>query len=293
MEWALALSHPDQIKNIEDPWNGIPFLRSNLQKLFEKYFGNIQFTRLYFGQEFCEKLIASQSDLKKIVEKTLERKLDLTLVTAYVTEEGLEKTKDLLEYIAKLGIECEVVVNDWGVLHMVQNFPQLKPVLGRLLNKIPRDPRIRRKKTDAPEKNETLMNCSLFTPQMKTLLKRYKVSRIELDYPPYGWDQDVGTWGYDVSVYLPYGYIATGRICLIGSWGLKPEDNFTASGPCSGLCRKHYIEMTEFNTDDSPDIHILNKGNTIFYLLEKYLEAAVDNISRSQVSRIIYQNMPL
>ena len=41
------------------------------------------------------------------------------------------------------GGATEVVVNDWGVLRLVRReFPGLRPVLGRLMNKMMRDPRV-------------------------------------------------------------------------------------------------------------------------------------------------------
>src|SRR5437867_3594050 len=62
----------------------------------------------------------------------------------YVTDRGLARPRPLLEAAAsERGEGTEVVVNDWGVLRLVRReFPGLRPVLGRLMNKMMRDPRV-------------------------------------------------------------------------------------------------------------------------------------------------------
>ncbi|GAI02329.1 unnamed protein product, partial [marine sediment metagenome] len=48
-----------------------------------------QHQRLYFGPEFCQYLLPSPSELKEALNFTRKRRLSFTLVTPFVTDEGL------------------------------------------------------------------------------------------------------------------------------------------------------------------------------------------------------------
>ncbi len=62
-------------------------------------------------------------------------------MTPFVTNRGLEQLEELLPVLAQTLPDAEVVVNDWGVLQLLRSeYPELKPVLGRLLNKSKRGP---------------------------------------------------------------------------------------------------------------------------------------------------------
>ena len=79
MEQALYIAKPAHLKY----WNG-------------------DFTRLYFGMEFCERLLPSPSQLKKALDFTQKNHLNFTLVTPYVTESGLNKVEKLITLLSEL-----------------------------------------------------------------------------------------------------------------------------------------------------------------------------------------------
>ncbi|MBR3628071.1 MAG: hypothetical protein IKN42_04400, partial [Elusimicrobia bacterium] len=53
--------------------------------------------RIYLGSEFCEKKLFTLKDLKSIVTK--KYKCKITLVFPYLTQQYLDKVKDMLEFI--------------------------------------------------------------------------------------------------------------------------------------------------------------------------------------------------
>ena len=123
---------------------------SNLSGL--KYFQE-DFTRIYFGQEFCERLLPSQDDIEKVCAFSERENVHLTLVTPYVTDKGLLKVEKLIELFADKMPGAEVVFNDWGVFQFFKEKGlDVKPVLGRLLNKQKRGPRLRPPKGDTGER---------------------------------------------------------------------------------------------------------------------------------------------
>ncbi|MFZ5633516.1 MAG: hypothetical protein ACOY40_11775 [Bacillota bacterium] len=300
MEWALCIPQSCYLHRIADPWRETGERNwPDARRVIENMFGGIKFTRLYFGQEFCEKALPAAGELLESVEESKRLGMEFTLVTPYVTERGLAKLEGRLKELERERPGCEVVVNDWGVLYLLhRKFPTLNPVLGRLLNKIWRDPRLDNYLKNHPAGDcKILRNCSLAGPYMKKLLKRLNVKRIELDNLLQGLDDGLSHWGYKLSLYIPYGCITTGRICLFGSWGLKQPGKFRSTGrTCSRQCRHYRLEMRDMSgqVPKNGGWRIVQKGNTVFYeqtadLLAKGLEQA----GKLKISRIVYQPDPL
>ena len=122
MEKAVFTSRPDMFHAVRPPY-----------------------TRLYYGNEFCQRLLPSVSEVKMAVGLARARKVDFSLVTPYVTDAGLERLRKLFSFLSGTGIPIEIIINDWGVLWtVVRDYPRLKPVLGRLLTKQKRCPTIPR-----------------------------------------------------------------------------------------------------------------------------------------------------
>lgn len=292
MEWSLFLPHYDRLSLLES-W----LLEENpCFKGIQELFGSTTIRRFYFGQEFCQRAIPTARELGVVFEKSKKHKKNFTLVTPYVSEKGLEKIQALLREFRTLQPKGEVVVNDWGVLYLVAaKFPTLKPVLGRLLNKIWRDPRMTSFLRDVPREHlQLFQTCSLAGNKMRDLLKQMKVKRIELDNLLQGLSSQLPNWGYQVSLYVPYGSITTGRICLFNSWGMDHQEKFKASDrPCSGLCRSHRLRLIDRDPNIEKDVEILQLGNTVFYrppqdLIKRGLLQAVE----LGVDRIIVQPEP-
>ncbi len=296
MEWALGAPDFQSLKLCTNPWQEALLKKTpEIHQSLEELAGPINFTRLYFGQEFCERDLPSTGQLLKAVEKAQNQRMDFTLVTPYVTEEGLKKLEVLLRELATLTQDPEVVVNDWGVLNLLhKKFPALEPVLGRLLNKTWRDPRM----TQVPAENqEPFRRCSLAGPHMQRLLRQFRVSRVELDYPFQGLDESLPDWGFTSSLYLPYGCITTGRICLLGSWGRPAAEKFNPGAKnCSQKCKSYWLELKDASgqVEQGPDWRIVQRGNAVFYVqLRQCLRKGLTQAKSLGVDRVVFQPRPL
>lgn len=317
MEWAMGIPRGQALEWVEDYWekekntSAKGLIKSHKRRSIidileegQAQFGSVDFTRMYFGQEFCEKALPTPKEIQQALTLAKKKEMKFTLVTPYVTEEGLDKVKGLLETLVELEPHGEVVVNDWGVLQIIrESYPSLTPVLGRLLNKVLRDPRIMvyTKKSQSKQSPnnvlESYRRSSLASESMAALLKEYQVRRIELDHPPQGLDERLQEQGYDLSLYLPYGVITTGRICFIHSWELDEKEKFkTFLGGCDRKCRFYWMEMSDpgQQVPKSKDWSIVQKGNTVFYRGKgEFLRQGLESGVRAGVSRVVVQREPL
>jgi len=233
------------------------------------------FQRVYYGNEFCQRLIPSLNALKAAYASIKKQKKNFTLLTPYVTNSGMEKIACLLDFLGRQDEHNEVVFNDWGVFSLLKKrYKKLEPVLGRLLTKQRRDPRA----------HDILLNCQearrVFDKQNKrtyimipkeappSLYEHFKASvinapvfqdflitngirRVEID--SLAWKMKIKVNPeIGISVYLPYAYVSTTRLC--GLVNLTYRE-------CKKRCKDFYFS---FKSPSSPaDFYI--KGNAVFY----------------------------
>jgi hypothetical protein len=239
------------------------------------------FSRLYTGHEFCERLLPSPRELARTIERAAERGLDLTLLTPYVTEQGLRRVRALLEVLDAKAPGAEVVFNDWGVLRVLsRELPGLRPVLGRLLTKMKRGPRLA---SLAGAFNAAtaryFRSCSLDVPLYRSFLRSRGVARVELDNVLQGLDLELG--GLRASLYVPYGYVATTRLCLAASCDRHGMEDEVGIFPCRKECRDYTFELRQRGV---PAVQ-LRKGNTVFFENPEL----PGNLERGGLDRIVTQ----
>ncbi len=239
------------------------------------------FTRIYFGQEFCEKLLPSKDDLEKLGAFSERAGVPLTLVTPYVTDKGLLSLEKLIEFFAEKMPKAEIVFNDWGVFQFTEeNFPELKPVLGRLLNKQKRGPRITNIIEQVPkETRDYYRGASLDVSVIAGFLKKKKIFRAEFDNLLQGLDMSGLDKEIKRSLYLPYLFISTTRFCLTANCDVG--DTRVGVMPCHHECQKYTFNL------NNPVMKrtLIRKGNTIFAINENIPEI----VSRGEVDRIVIQ----
>jgi len=252
--------------------------------------------RVYYGNEFCENLLPDISVLKRVYCAARARGKPFTFVTPYVTNTGMRKLECLLDFLDGRH-SVEVVFNDWGVLRAIKDqYPHLRPVLGRLLTKQRRDPRMARifsgrqgyREVTSPDKKaKTILFARKAPPE---LFKHYQASVINLPvFQEYLLSQGVNrveidnlAWEMDikvdrkigVSIHLPYGYVTTTRMCG------KLTLSYAA---CKKECHRYLLRLD----GGTLPVPFYAQGNAIFYKTEapseKYLE-------ESGIDRIVYQS---
>lgn len=294
----LVLSIPDfyTLNLLSQEWDELfsqySYVRNSLENIAEVN----KVSRVYFGQEFCEKALPDPEQLSHAFVVCRKKGVSFSLATPYVTEQGLDKLDILLKKLVKNNPRSEVIVNDWGVLHLIRHkYPSLKPVLGRLLNKILRDPRII---SHVPQSDfVNYQSSSIGTHEFDVLLRNARISRIELDNTIQGLDNNLPKLGFNLSLYIPYGLITTGRICLMGSWGLAKKEKFSASRKsCPHNCKDYWLNLHDKsrNSRRHKEFRIRQKGNTVFYLQDNsFIKEGLKKAKELGFDRIIYQPLPI
>ena len=254
-------------------------------------------SRLYFGQEFCEFLIPDTDELEKAYSFARQLGWHFTYVTGFVTDARLSQLEQNLAFLARQARGAEVVVSDWGVLALLAGeFPELRPVLGRLLTKQIRFARFTAKPPpvcmdaiDAPEQQirlnqeQALRGLGLSISEYRDELQRLGVERVELDIVPQSVDLPPGTWGMGVSCYYPWGYVSGKRNCLTSANADPDRQYVVLDKACPKLCR-------ELNTSAEPagvDEILVERGNAVFVYHDEWAAAYLDG--RIPIDRLVLE----
>lgn len=241
---------------------------------------NPQYDRLYFGNEFCQRLIPSVKDLGTVKKLVLERQMGFTLVTPYVTNRGIDLLKPVFEYVLVNFPEAEVVINDWGVLRLVKReFKSFNLNLGRLLVKQKRGPRILNIEDKVPSSLiQHFKEVNMDAPVLGDFLTNNGFKRIELDNLLQGIDrQGCSLKG---SLYFPFAYVTTTRFCL--SAGCKKNESVLRSiCDCDKECQKYTFRLKH----KTMPVDLLLKGNTKFFRND----VIPDNLKELNIDRIVHE----
>ncbi len=255
-----------------------------------------------------------------------ERGLGLTLLTSYVTDEFLERSAALVAVLAAQGPDPEVVFNDWGLLRLVRReHPGVRLVLGRGLNRQVRDPRlpdVGPEHLGGDEPPAAWQGSSIGSASFRALLRRLGVARVASDVPLQG-AAPLGDDGLPCQVHLPWGMVASGRICLVNAYGKPASVRLVPPLACDAPCRRYTLtlrapwtrredadalpvpegafipltrllnrrrnDLPEAKTDPAP--RFFQKGNTHFYRLESdALERALQwAVTERSIDRVVVE----
>jgi len=281
----------------------------SISKTADLKYVNEKYSRLYFGNEFCEKLIPSVTDLRNTLGFVMNKRLDFSFVTPYVTNIGLNKLKILFELLEDKKADCEIIVNDWGVLNLVnRKYSSLTPVLGRLLTKQKRGPSLIRLLKREPNPRPRVFKDSVnpkikyvvfqkklpleldpyykgantsSVPIIHDFLLSQRIQRIELDNTAQGLFLELPKDKICASIYLPYIYITTAFFCPTAGCD-KKRLSFLKRKPCDKECQRYIFTLRH---KAMPKVIFL-KGNTQFY---KNPLLSIKKLQKSGVDRIVYE----
>ena len=241
------------------------------------------FSRLYFGQEFCQCLMPSATDLEQALDFASENDVAFTLLTPYVTDEGLRLLAPLLQKLEDKKPGSEVVFNDWGVLNVLtDSYSGLEPVMGRLLNKMKRGPRFMNLTDILPQSTISyFMSCSLDTSLYRRFLVGRGIRRVELDNLLQGLTLDFSNSGISGSLYVPYAYVTTTRLCLAASCDVSGKEEEVGISPCKKECQEYSFLLTH----PVMPLPLIRKGNTVFFKNE----VVPENIAEKNINRIVVE----
>jgi hypothetical protein len=302
MQWAIHVAEPSEIKPGLTPrdveaLSDSPRLRpvvSLVANLICEYFGQVSFTRAVFGNEFCEHLIPDRSRLEQMLEAARRARMELTFLTPYVSDAGIEKLVPLFEMLGRDGAS-EVVFNDWGVLNLLKrDFPRITRVQGRLMNKSLRDPRVTGVYATSEAPTATLVSLrrsSLDSSSYTKLLSDLGITTVEIDNLPQGNDLGFTEDAMMANVCVPFGFISTSRICMAAGMHYSKREKFQPGAACHHECQTHLVEYGYTNSPfGNRDQKFYLKGNTYFYAhSEAMLRSLFEQARAGLVGRLTFQ----
>jgi hypothetical protein len=237
--------------------------------------------RVYFGHEFCQRLLPAGEELMRAAKHVSSEGHGFTFVTPFVSNAGLRRVQDLVGQLVSSACAegLEIVVNDWGVLHWLRReHPSVSPVLGRLLSKQKRGPQILHlTETLPPAATDHFCRANVDTTPVSEFLRGAGVQRVELDNLLQGIRRD---GGLSASLYYPYGYVTTTRLCVFMG-GDRPDKDPRSIGTCSRECFRYDVSLRH----DHMPVPLLLRGNTQFF----HNDTLPDNLQELNITRLVHQ----
>lgn len=239
-------------------------------------------SRLYIGNEFCHNLFPQTELLMNMIKKCANDNLNITLCFTYMRDNLIEETKNIIgtvyEWCIKNGMKIEVVINDWGMIKLLEDKTDYFTLsLGVLLNKRKKDPRYIYKK--GYEKNKDIMSeNNLNSKIFSDFLKENKIERYE--YENCGYEILIGEGKH--SLQMPFYVTNTSQYCTLYAM-CKNLDRGSQKlvSSCPKYCMdyvfaypKHLKMVGKYNSLFAFDDTLLKDNN----MLEKYVNMGIDRI---------------
>ena len=293
MDLAVHLRNPSQAQALNDLPGHLSILYG--EKAFKELDGSTRVDqrslRLYIGDEFCIHRLPSIDELDTICQWAKRENRGLTFLTPPLTDEGMDRCCPLFDFLNERGLRTEVVVNDWGVLFFLkETYPLFQLSVGRLLNKGFKDPRLMNPDETSEFSAETaaLFNtCTFDSIEFPAKMRELNVTRLERDLLPFAEPEIKRHGGLETSVYFPFGYITTGRVCWMKSFNTAAGRRFSITNGCRQACNQISLKLSHAKTD----LQLFQTGNTIFYLYAPSKLAALVKQAKTQKLRLVYQGL--
>ncbi|MFH1414964.1 MAG: hypothetical protein ABIH89_02625 [Elusimicrobiota bacterium] len=219
-------------------------------------------SRIYIGDEFCERLLPTGSEIDKLLSLCKEKSMGITLVTPYLTDAGIEKRLDLLQRLQKTTDNPEIVVNDWGFMEkLAETGNSSRLVLGRLLISQYLSPyHIRFLREKRLHKNRVRRNYCFFPDRFMNLLKVKRVDRIEFNSLDHylACQPQLEENGIKAHIYHPFEYMTVSRYCGYAVKGPDVHSMITES------CRRECFSYIAVKKSRYFGNKIIIKGNAHF-----------------------------
>jgi len=291
MECAIHLRTLDQQDTLDD-------LPGHLETLYapsfrgEQTWGREPFpavSRIYLGDEFCSHRLPELPDLVAFHRFAQKKALKVTLLTPVCTNAALRKQGQLFDYLKGCDGETEIVVNDWGTLVFLrERYPHFRIATGRMFNKGFKDPRLvlpERVSSISREAKELLTQSTYDGKEIRNKLAELGVTRWERDLLPYQRFRLEGGSGLMVSIYFPFGYFTSGRVCWVASASKPASQKFIPLDECSQPCR---LSVPELQCRDF-SLPVFQNGNTVFYQYTPVMVASLLKSAQRRDVRLVYQ----
>ena len=249
--------------------------------LTHSYFAGRTPDRFYIGNQFCHNLFPTEEQLFFIMDKMYSEGSEITLVFSYIREFMLSSVGKLLEKVDNWccihGVNVEIVVNDWAMVEMLcGKTSRLHPVLGTLLNKRKKDPRMKYKSGDTLLFQQNSLNAGFYRD---FLAEEFHIHRYEWESCGYPQELPPGK----NSLHLPFYQTNTSQycplyaLCITGDRGTQQ-----LAEHCPKFCEKYALLYPEH-------LHMAGRYNSLFGV-DKTLPESTEmwkNIKGTKPDRIV------
>ena len=281
MEIAIYIGDINKLSQCATPYKSMNKViydkYGDIYKKIEEKYNKQQPDILYFGSEFCQKLIPTKEDCKKAYTYAIDNNMKFSYVTPGTFDKGMDLIDESLSFLNEIRDNVEVVCNDWGTVQLIKNkYENLSIVLGRMIDKLSREPRL---STEQFSKIYGEVGLSfLQTPNISVkeyheILKKYGVKMVEFDCVPQGLNlesiKDLDC-PVKIGLHMPYYYVTTGQICMTQLVKSDENDKYNFVKGCAKLCRKYDIFMQKqtLGNNENVDLELIRKGNTIYKAID-------------------------
>ena len=259
------------------------FLASYWQKnyLTHSYFAGRIPDRFYIGNQFCHNLFPIEEQLFSIMDKVYSEGSEITLVFSYIREFMLLSVGKLLEKVDNWccihGVNVEIVVNDWAMVEMLcGKTSRLHPVLGTLLNKRKKDPRMKYKSGDTLLFQQNSLNAGFYRD---FLAEEFHIHRYEWESCGYPQELPPGK----NSLHLPFYQTNTSQYCpLYALCTTGDRGTQQLAEHCPKFCEKYTLLYPEH-------LHMAGRYNSLFGVDKTFPEIPEmwKNIKGTKPDRIV------
>lgn len=251
----------------------------NKIKFFDK-----ELKHVYIGNDFCINLFPNEEMLIKLINQAYEEKLGITISYPPLVQQRLEQTKKIIkilnEYCQEKQTTIELVVNDWGMIQLLkeEKINCFKLVLGRLLNKIKKDPRMENRMGYEKYKNEFGRNNVCSKP-FGEIMSECSITRCEFEATQFFKEIPKGKH----TLHFPFYQTNTASNCLIYA-NCKNKSVIKQEYPehCPHYCSEFYFSFPKH-------LNVIGKNNSLFVfnkrifleqeLVNKYVESGIDRFA--------------
>ncbi|HNZ04645.1 MAG TPA: methyltransferase domain-containing protein [Myxococcota bacterium] len=192
---------PDINRDLETIRRYSGFVSSNANTAANRY------SRVYVGAEFCAHRLPAPADVAAVQRMCGDAGLDFTLVLPVLFDTSFGVVDRL---VAMMPPGTEIVINDWGELAPVLD-AGCRPVFGRAMNRLVRDPRVDPATRDG--KDLTYLGTSqAHVSMVREFLRSRGVVRVELDNVRQGL-APMPDASLPSSLYTPWSLVSVSRYC--------------------------------------------------------------------------------
>ena len=230
-----------------------------LQEMSEKLFYENRHLKqlvkgIYFGNSSCEHLMPSIVDVVEAQQICKEKHYNFVFVFAPLSHSKMEEAAYILQHL-NTQVSCEVVVNDIGVLQMVLEHKNLKPILGLNFTKVIKNAFIDAvEPTDLSKKQlenqqELLSHMEFEVEEVRAFYKSMGVGRFSIENIALNLDFLDSSPKMQCDLYYPYVVLANSKACDIAG-AFEDQRGYFVYDDCPKYCNYASLEFAHQNILD-------------------------------------------